>query len=36
MEMIIMYQHYKEVEKNKFCKLWEKVMIELFNVKIDG
>lgn len=36
MEMIIMCQHYKEVEKNKFYKLWEKLMTEQFSVKIDG
>ncbi len=36
MEWIIMYQLLKEVEKNKLCKQWGKIMIELYSVKIDG
>jgi hypothetical protein len=36
MDKIIMFQLYKEAEKNKLCKLWETVTIELYYVRIDG
>lgn len=36
MDLIIIPLPYKEVERNKSCKLWVTAMIELFNVKIDG